>query len=129
MGNDDRQRGKKLVGAGRRWIEAALKKSKGDDELADDIERHYGADAAAAYRAAAPSRDYIVDPANAAAVRALLAVQTQFGENGFDYAAVRAGWRLAGIEITPDLFRRFQRIESGAMQALAEYREEVRRRN
>jgi len=37
---------------------------------------------------------------------------------GLDYTAAEAGWRLAGVELTPALFSEVQLIEAGAVQAL-----------
>ena len=39
---------------------------------------------------------------------------------GLDYAACDAGWRRAGIEVTPEIFDEVQIIEAGARQALNE---------
>jgi len=39
---------------------------------------------------------------------------------GLDYGACDAGWRCAGVEMTPDIFDEVQIIELGARQALNE---------
>lgn len=64
---------------------------------------------------------------NVAAVEAFLSVSTQWrvavGQTGMialglDYAAVRAGLDLAGIDVSPDLWSSIQAIECGAVGAL-----------
>ena len=66
-------------------------------------------------------------PENEAAVLAFLGVASQFrcaplGDGlhwlGLDYQGARAGWQLAGEEITPDLWTQVQLIEAGALAAL-----------
>ncbi len=37
---------------------------------------------------------------------------------GLDYTAVRAGFDLAGVSVTPDLWAEVQLIEAGARRAL-----------
>ena len=37
---------------------------------------------------------------------------------GLDYTAVRAGFDLAGVKITPDLWAEVQLIEAGARDAM-----------
>lgn len=75
-----------------------------------------------------PDEDEIgIWPGNEAAVRAFLSVEsqirfTQFGETsmaiGLDYAGARAGLRLAGLKVTPDLWSDVQVIEAAAIAAL-----------
>jgi hypothetical protein len=36
---------------------------------------------------------------------------------GLDYLGARAGWELAGVEVTPALFAKIQLIEQGAIAA------------
>lgn len=65
---------------------------------------------------------------NEAAVDAFLAVQTQWRRigmadgttrvQGLDYTACEAGFRMAGIEMTPDLWDAVQVIEQGAKAQL-----------
>lgn len=67
-------------------------------------------------------------PEHEAAVLAFLSVQTQWraapvGDGGLcwlglDYQGAQAAWRLAGEEITPDLWTQVQLIEAGALAAL-----------
>lgn len=66
-------------------------------------------------------------PENEAALRAFLAVDSQLrwmaiGEGamalGLDYAGARAGIRLAGLKVTPDLWSDVQVIEAAAVAAL-----------
>ena len=66
-------------------------------------------------------------PQNEAALRAFLAVDTQLrwtsvGDGavaiGLDYAGARAGMRLAGLKVTPDLWADVQVIEAAAIAAL-----------
>lgn len=67
--------------------------------------------------------DGAVWPQNLAAVQAFFAVQTQFrteptGARGLDYAGARAGFDLAGIAVTPDLWAKVRTIEQGAKDAI-----------
>lgn len=63
-------------------------------------------------------------PEHVAALEAFLSVQHQWRLSGsgrvlgLDYASVRAGFDLAGIEMTPDLWSDVQLIERGACAAL-----------
>lgn len=67
-------------------------------------------------------------PENEAAVRAYLAVSSQWrttslGEAGvhwlgLDYTAVRAGFRLAAVKMAPDLWDQVRLVEAGARDAL-----------
>ncbi len=66
-------------------------------------------------------------PQNEPAVRAFLSVDSQIrfiavGEGsvaiGLDYAGARAGLRLAGLKVTPDLWSDVQVIEAAAVAAL-----------
>ena len=61
------------------------------------------------------------------ALEAFLAVQTQWRwvagmggmrATGLDYAAVKDGLALAGIEVTPELMRELRAIELGARSGL-----------
>lgn len=64
---------------------------------------------------------------NADAVEAFLDAATQWrlvssatGRTrviGLDYPGARAGWELAGIDITPALFAKVQLVEQGAIAA------------
>ena len=67
---------------------------------------------------------------NAPAVRAFLSVTTQWRyvarsegrlvATGLDYAAVKPGFKLAGIEMTPALWGDVRIVENGARAALNE---------
>jgi len=68
-------------------------------------------------------------PDHVAALRAFLAVQSQWRvtlgprgcvHHGLDYAGAEAGLRLAGIDPDPDLWTQVRIIESGAEAALNE---------
>lgn len=69
-------------------------------------------------------------PDNIEAVRAYLAICTQWcwkpmgmaGARavGLDHGSAQAGFALAGIEITPELWERVRMIERGALDAMAE---------
>jgi hypothetical protein len=89
---------------------------KGPDETSDDLE----------YFKLRPEGElpgaprYAVEPENWPAVRAFLAVQSQFRRTGLRYEGVYWGLRMKGIRCTPDLFQRLQMIEAGALTALAE---------
>lgn len=39
---------------------------------------------------------------------------------GLDYSAAEAGLRMAGIEVTPDLWQAVRQIEAGAKEVLNE---------
>lgn len=65
-------------------------------------------------------------PEHVAAVEAYLTVQTQWRislgmaglyAEGLDYQGVEAGLRMAGIEVTPELWAELRLIESGARDA------------
>ena len=64
-------------------------------------------------------------PENWPAVQAFLSVQTQWaigmsgGPTGLDYARVRAGLELAGVEATPELFQKLRILESAALAAIS----------
>lgn len=67
-------------------------------------------------------------PCNVAAVDAFLAVSRQWRSAaggmervrylGLDYAGAKAGFELAGIDVSPDLWARVRVIEAGAVAAL-----------
>lgn len=64
--------------------------------------------------------DFLVWPENWLAVRAFLAVSSQWnvgmnGPTGLDYSRVRAGLEMAGIEVTPELFGKLRMLESAAL--------------
>jgi len=78
----------------------------------------------------APARQDGVWPVNCAAVDAFLAVASQrrmVGAGlggvvmiGLDYAGAEAGLRLAGIEVTPELWAQVRVIEAAARDAMNE---------
>jgi hypothetical protein len=63
-------------------------------------------------------------PEHLPALDAFLAISGQWRQGpdghvlGLDYTAVRAGFALSGIEMTPDLWSDVQSIETGARAAL-----------
>ncbi len=70
-----------------------------------------------------PETDFAVWPENWDAVQAFLAVQTQWatgfsGPTGLDYSRVRAGWELAGIAVTPELFHQLRIMELTVLDTL-----------
>ena len=94
----------------------------GNDQSTADLES-YGAPAEviAAHRARQQQKMVVfILPKNWAAVQAFLLVQTQLDNNGFDYAGVESGLRMAGLEITPDLFGKLQIMELEVLAAMAE---------
>ena len=68
---------------------------------------------------------FAVWPENMPAVQTFLCVQTQWshsgmgGPAGLDYARVKVALSLAGEEVTPELFRKLQLMEAGALEELA----------
>ncbi|MCO7251221.1 DUF1799 domain-containing protein [Pseudoalteromonas sp. Ps84H-4] len=64
---------------------------------------------------------------NAEAVNAFLMVETQWqGEGrGLDYGNAEVAWRLAGLNITPDIFKKIQVLEVEAMNAAREQHEQI----
>lgn len=60
---------------------------------------------------------------NEAALRAFLAVASQWRDGGLDYAGARAGFELAGLDVDPALWGEVRVIEAGAREAIAEERE------
>ena len=96
------------------------------DALAEDC-LAFGIDPALLNRAA-PDEDGIW-PEHVAALEAFLSVRDQWrvaaGQNGvvflgLDYTAVRAGFDLAGITLTPAQWADVQMIEAGAVAAMNE---------
>ena len=75
-----------------------------------------------------PAQDTGLWHEHAPAVEAFLAVSGQwrvvprFGAAalylGLDYSATEAGWRMAGVSITPELMVEVQLIEAGAVETL-----------
>lgn len=65
-------------------------------------------------------------PEHLPALEAFLAICGQWRQSakgrffGLDYTAVRAGFDLAGLEVTADLWSDVQLIEAGALKALNE---------
>ena len=53
-------------------------------------------------------------------LQAFLSVQTQLDSNGFNYAGLEAGLRMAGIECPPVLFQKLRVIEFAALAGLVE---------
>jgi hypothetical protein len=56
--------------------------------------------------------------------RAFLSVQTQWitgmsGPTGLDYGRVEAGLRMAGVQVTPELFDKLHILERAVLQALS----------
>lgn len=90
--------------------------------------RHLGIDLSPEDLRAEPGAG--VWPENVAAVKAFLAVATQWrfrplGEGrslatGLDYTAARAGLEMDGIKVTPDLWSKIRVIEAGAVVAMNE---------
>jgi hypothetical protein len=73
-------------------------------------------------------------PENWPAVQAFLTVQTQWvvgmsGPTGLDYARVRDGLTMAGIEVSPALFQSLRVIELGVLEALASANEKRTKRS
>nr|WP_281546762.1 DUF1799 domain-containing protein [Pseudoalteromonas sp. PAR1] len=64
---------------------------------------------------------------NAEAVNAFLMVETQWqGEGrGLDYCNAEVAWRLAELNITPDIFKKIQVLEVEAMNAAREQHEQI----
>jgi hypothetical protein len=114
--------GKKLRAAGVHW-------ARGGEENLDAARadlRKFGAAEAEIDRMLGPAApaDFEVWPDNWPAVEAFIAVQTQWatgmgGATGLDYARVRAGLAMAGIDVTPELFGQLRLLESGALEGLA----------
>ena len=126
-GNDGCPRGK-LIWAGRAAVKGGLVQdgTAARDTLADEC-RAFGIDPALLNRA--PDEDVGIWPDHVVAVQAFLAVADQWrvaaGKNGvvflgLDYTAVRAGFDLAGITLTPAQWADVQMIEAGAVAAMNE---------
>jgi len=64
---------------------------------------------------------------NALALTAFLTVSTQWqGDgNGISYSNAAVAWKLAGLEITPDTFAKFQVLEVEAINAAREQHEPI----
>jgi hypothetical protein len=115
--------GKKLRWAGRAWATGGL--FQGDrSELLEDA-AHWGIPPEALPEEEVTSGIW---PENEPAVTAFLAVATQWrgvaqmdgGTHwlGLDQAAAKAGFDLAGITMTPDLWNEVRLVEAGAKVAL-----------
>lgn len=108
------------------------------DRVAADMARMgFGEAAIAQMRAKAasaePDTGLAIHPENGAAVRLLLALQTQWKvvvlstmerselrRTGLDYAAIEPTARMSGLEISDDVFLRLRVLESTALNAWAE---------
>ena len=126
-GHDGRARGK-LIWAGRAWAKGGLVQGDrcGHDALVDEC-LAFGIDPAALGRAAVEEEG--IWPDHVLVVQAFLAVADQWrlvaGQAGIvylalDYTAVKAGFEMAGIRLTPAQWGDVQLIESGACAALNE---------
>lgn len=109
----------KLRGLGRAWAAGRLNNDPAaEDELAAEA-RAFGIDPQTL-----PDQSTAVWPDAAPALDAFLAVAGQWRVTpsgrviGLDYAAVRAGLELAGIELTPEVWSDVQHIEQGALVGL-----------
>lgn len=119
----------KLKWAGRAWATGVFA-GKAPTEAAIEDARLWGLDLNETD--ITPADDGGVWCDNQRAVEAFLAVTTQWHmigtadgrlvATGLDYAGVRAGLDLAGIEVTPDLWPEIRVIEAGAMEAMNETR-------
>ncbi|MCT4576888.1 DUF1799 domain-containing protein [Donghicola sp.] len=77
-----------------------------------------------------PEEEAALWPCHIPALEAFLSVQTQWRRTvfpmggviheGLDYSAAEAGLRMAGIEVTPDLWQAVRHIEAGAKEVLNE---------
>ena len=125
---DDRCARGKLIWAGRAWAKGGLVQdgTSVSDTLAEEC-LAFGIDPDLLNRA--PDEDVGIWPDHVAAVRAFLAVADQWrtavGQTraiylSLDYTAVRAGFDLAGIALTPAQWGDVQLIEAGAVAALNE---------
>ena len=102
-----------------------MRRDQPDDALSAEA-RLFGIDPAALQEPVTDTEG--VWPEYAPAMAAFLSVQTQMrfvtggmGERralGLDYTAVRAGFDMAGIKITPAVWNQVQLIELGARNAL-----------
>ncbi len=128
MGRGDRRRaGKKLKWAGRAWAKGHLFAGGDQQDEAIADARRWGIDPALIEPALEPGDG--VWPENAGAVRAFLAVATQWRmvagmagmvATGLDYAGAQAGLALAGIVADEALWDDIRMIEQGAVAALNE---------
>ena len=53
-------------------------------------------------------------------MQTFLLVQTQLDRDGFNYAGVESGLRMAGIKCKPVLFQKLRVLEFPALKVLAE---------
>lgn len=103
----------KLTWAGEAWATGRHRPS----DLTDDAEK-WGLDPALFD---APEEDGLWE-IHAHALNAFLAISTQWrmahGVIGLDYAGARAGLRMAGLKVSPEVWAEIQVIEAGAIKAL-----------
>lgn len=111
---------KKLKDAAAFWASGGDGSDKAREDLAS-----FGASQAEIEQALGPkSEGFEVWEENFEVVRAFSAVQTQWSQGfagpvGLDYTRVRDGLVLAGVEVTPDVFKGLQLMESVVLATLA----------
>jgi hypothetical protein len=120
---------KKLVAAAQHWVRGGGEFDQARADLAQ-----FGADEASIDAMLGPEeKDFGVWPENWDAMRAFLAVQTQWstgmgGPTGLDYTRVRSGLELAGVPVTQELFSQLRTLEFAALDAMASNRKRQEKR-